>query len=97
MTTYAITPDLMDRGRVDAAREGVVHVRFEAAVERATSDDLVLVDLGRAPADLAPLLATGARIVGFAAHVDDATLAAAAEQGVEALPRSVFFRRLTEL
>ena len=100
MTTFAITPDLMDRGRVDAGRAdagGAVHVRFDVAVERATAGDLVLVDLGRAPADLAPLLATGARVVGFAAHVDEATLAAAEASGVEALPRSVFFRRLPEL
>lgn len=100
MTTYAITPDLMDRGRVDAARAdagGVVHVRFDDAVERATVGDIVLLDLSRAPDDLRPLLATGARVVGFAAHVDDARLVAAEAQGVEALPRSVFFRRLSEL
>ena len=100
MTVYAVAPDLMDRGRIDAGRSGgepAVHVRFDDAVARATSDDVVLVDLGRAPADLAPLVATGARIVGFAAHVDDATLAAAAAQGVEALARSVFFRRVGEL
>ena len=97
MTTYAVTPDLMDRGRVDAGCPGdVIHVGFAAAVERAQPGDLVLVDLGRA-GDLEPLVATGARVVGFAPHVDDGTLAAAAEAGVEALPRSVFFRRLGEL
>jgi len=97
MTTYAVTPDLMDRGRVDAGRPGgAVHVRFAEAVERARPGDLVLVDLGRA-GDLSALVATGARIVGFAPHVDDGTLAAAEAVGVEALPRSVFFRRLGEL
>jgi hypothetical protein len=96
MTVFAVAPDLMDRGRIDAARpaKDVVHVRFDAAVEQATAGDVVLVDLGRAPADIAPLVVTGARIVGFAAHVDDATLAEAAGLGVEALPRSVFFRRV---
>lgn len=96
MTTYAVVPDLMDRGRVDAARTDVAHVRFDAAVAMAGPGDLVLVDLGRA-GDLVPLVATGARIVGFAAHVDDDTLAAAAGAGVEALPRSVFFRRVADL
>jgi hypothetical protein len=75
----------------------VVHVRFDDAVAQATPGDIVLVDLGRGPADLSALVTTGARIVGFAAHVDEATLAAAEAQGIEALPRSVFFRRLTEL
>ena len=99
MTLYAVAPDLMDRGRIDAARPAgdVVHVRFDAAVERATTGDVVLVDLGRAPADLAPLVATGARVVGFAPHVDGDELAHAAAAGVEALPRSVFFRRVGEL
>ena len=97
MTIYAVVPDLMDRGRIDAARGDVIHVRFEDAVERAGRGDMVLLDLARAPADLVPLLAGGARVVGFAAHVDDATLLAAEAQGVDALPRSVFFRRVAEL
>lgn len=97
MTVFAVVPDLMDRGRIDAARE-VVHVRFDGAVERASAGDLVLVDLGRAPAErLDELVATGARVVGFAAHVDDVTLASAGDAGVEALPRSVFFRRVGDL
>ena len=96
MTTYAVTPDLMDRGRIDGARPDVVHVRHDAAVASAGPGDLVLVDLGRCP-DVAALVATGARVVGYAAHVDEATLAAATDAGVEALPRSVFFRRVAEL
>lgn len=97
MTTFAVTPDLMDRGRVDAGYPGdAVHLRFDDAIERAAPGDLVLVDLARA-GDLAALVATGARVVGFAPHVDDGTLAAAEAAGVEALPRSVFFRRLGDL
>jgi len=34
--------------------------------------------------------------VGFAPHVEDEVLAKAVVAGCEALPRSVFFRRLTE-
>jgi hypothetical protein len=36
-------------------------------------------------------------VVGFAPHVDDEALARASAAGCEALPRSVFFRRLPNL
>jgi len=100
VTIYAVVPDLMDRGRIDAARpeRDVVHVRFDDAVGRAGAGDTVLLDLGRAPSDrLAALVATGARVVGFAAHVDEARLGGALDAGVEAIARSVFFRRVGEL
>ena len=41
-------------------------------------------------------LATGARVLAYGSHVDSATLEAAKTAGAEAMPRSVFFRRLTE-
>jgi|SRR5215218_9683130 len=37
------------------------------------------------------------RVIGFASHVDEATLTEARNAGVEALARSVFFRRLPTL
>jgi hypothetical protein len=64
-------------------------------VQRAAAADLVLVDLGRLH-DLTVLTAIEARVVGFGSHVDDAQLAAASDAGAEALPRSVFFRRLAD-
>jgi hypothetical protein len=35
-----------------------------------------------------------ARVIAFGSHVNEEQLAAATAAGVEALPRSVFFRRL---
>jgi hypothetical protein len=52
-----------------------------------TSDDLV---------GLVGLVDHAERVVAFGSHVDDDTLAAARSAGAEALPRSVFFRRLAE-
>ncbi|MPY93840.1 MAG: hypothetical protein GEV08_12480 [Acidimicrobiia bacterium] len=97
----AFAPDLMDRSRLAApaatARADLVLVgRLADLAEAAAGADLVLVDLGRAGA-LDAVAGLGAPVVGFAAHVDEATLAAAASAGVEALARSVFFRRLPGL
>ena len=69
---------------------------------------LVLVDLSRpgvleAVAALSDAFPAGGRpdvaprVVGFASHVDEATLRAARAAGVDALPRSVFFRQLPAL
>lgn len=97
MTVVAIVPDLMDRSRL-GRREGLVHVgTVESAIE--TGAALAIVDLSRVTsADLARLVAGVPRVVGYAPHVDDETLARAVETGVdEALPRSAFFRRVGEL
>ena len=74
----AFVPDLMDRSKVRA--------RFPGAT---------LVPTAAKLAEAAGLGGTeGPRTVGFASHVDETTLTAARDVGVEALPRSVFFRRL---
>lgn len=97
MTVFAVVADLMDRVRIDEVVLDVHHTTIGAIGSLAADGDLVLVDLKRAGSAVALAVATGARVVGFAPHVDDEVLAAAATAGCEALPRSVFFRRLPEL
>ncbi len=91
----AVVPDLMDRSRLRADGVELSHVplgRLVAAVADEGSVDLVVVDLSRDGAlEVAAALDVG--VVGFAPHVDDALLARARAAGVEALPRSTFFRR----
>lgn len=96
MTVFAVVPDLMDRARIDEAILDVHHTTFGKLGALVGPDDLVLVDLRRAGPQVALAVATGARVIGFAPHVEDDTLARAAAAGAEALPRSVFFRRLVE-
>ncbi len=89
MSAIAYTPDLADRSKVAAALPGTRFVtRPEGLLE--ADDELVIADLGR-PGVLAVIAGLSGRRVGFAAHVDRATLAAARAAGVEALPRSAFF------
>jgi hypothetical protein len=97
VTVFAIVGDLMDRARIDEAILDVQHVTAGTIGHLAADGDIVLVDLRRIGPAVALAVATGARVVGFAPHVDSDTLAAAEAAGVEALPRSVFFRRLPEL
>ena len=96
MTTFAMVPDLMDRARIDEAILDVHHTTPGKIGALAADGDLVLVDLRRIGDAVALAVATGARVVGFAPHVDDDVLARAAASGCEALPRSVFFRRLAD-
>ena len=97
MTVYAIVGDLMDRARIDEAILDVQHVTAGTIGHLATEQDTVLVDLVRTGPAVALAVATGARVVGFAPHVDTEALARGEAAGVEALPRSVFFRRLPDL
>jgi len=99
VTTYAVVRDLMDRSRIESGLgEKPTYRAATAVAAEAGAGDLVLVDLAAAPPDqLEALAATGARVVGFASHVDDVTIATARAAGVEALARSVFFRRIAEL
>src|SRR5690606_15346698 len=99
MTAVALVPDLMDRSRVGAALDDVAFVGdVDALVAAAAGARLVVVDLSRpgVTAALPAPVATGARVVGFAAHVDRATLDAAAAAGCEVWPRSRFFRALAD-
>ena len=89
---HAVTTDLMDRSKISGAIEGVRVVRPGGDLAGAT---VVLVDLSLDGA-LHDALATGARVIAYGSHVDEETLAAARAAGAEAMPRSVFFRRLAD-
>lgn len=91
----AAVPDLMDRSRLRADGVEVTTVplgRLAVAIDEADQVDLVVVDLAR-PGAIEAATGLGVPVVGFAPHVDDALLDAARAAGIEALPRSVFFRR----
>lgn len=96
--TVVVTGDLMDRSKISAALEDAVFARNVAiAIELAPELELAVVDLRVASADdIATLVARGARVVAFGSHVDESVLAAARSAGADALPRSVFFRRVAE-
>ena len=96
----ALVPDLMDRSKVAAVAPGTEFVaRAGALPSAAAGADLVVVDLSRPGAveAIPALAATGVRVIGFGSHVDRATLDAAEDAGASVLPRSEFFRRLSEL
>lgn len=95
MTVFAIVGDLMDRARIDEAILDVHHTTPGRIGALAGPDDTIIVDLQRLGPAVSLAVATGARVVGFAPHVADEVLERAAAAGAEALPRSVFFRRLT--
>lgn len=92
----AVVPDLMDRSRLSAPGCEVTHVAVgalaEAVADPTAPVDLVVVDLSR-PGVLERVADLDVPVVGFAPHVHDALLAQARQAGVEALPRSAFFRR----
>lgn len=88
----AVTTDLMDRSKITGALADVRVVRPGADLG---DPDVVLVDL-TLPGALDAAVATGARVLAYGSHVDEATLTMARDAGAEAMPRSVFFRRLAE-
>lgn len=90
----AVVPDLMDRSRLAAPGCDVTHVtagQLRSAVE-AGGVDLVVVDLSR-PGILEQASDLSAPVVGFLPHVDEALLTRAGAEGIEAMARSLFFRR----
>lgn len=93
-----VTGDLMDRSKISAAIDDAVFARGVAlAIEASPELDLAVVDLRVVSADdIATLVARGVRVVAFGSHVDEATLDDARSAGAEALPRSVFFRRVAD-
>jgi 2-methylcitrate dehydratase PrpD len=97
VTVFAIVADLMDRARIDEQILDVHHTTPGRIGALAGAGDLVLVDLKKLGDAVGLATATGARVIGFAPHVDDEILAQAERSGCEALPRSVFFRRLPNL
>jgi len=95
MTVYAYAPDLMDRSKILAAVPGATTVATPDGVA-AGPGDVVVLDLSRpaAVAALGALAASGARVIGFASHVDHERIDAARQAGCEVLARSAFFTRL---
>ena len=91
MIVRALVADLMDRSRISAAAP---HARFVRTPEELVGADLAIVDLQRVELSAIP---PGMRTIGFASHVDRTTITAAAAAGIEAMPRSEFFRRVGEL
>jgi len=90
-----MTPDLGDRSRIAAVVPDATFVGAAALLPRAAEGaDVVLVDLSRAGVldVLAEVVALGGRVVGYGPHVEGELLAAATAAGVEAVPRSRFFR-----
>ncbi len=79
MIVRALVADLMDRSRISAAAPGVQFVR---SADELAGADLALVDLQRVdPAAVPP----GVRTIGYASHVDRATIGTAAAAGIEAM------------
>lgn len=93
-SVVALSVDLMDRSKISAAFPHATLVRSVAKlIEVATAEKMLLVDLARVD-DASVLQDLDARVIAFGSHVNEEQLAAAQAVGVEALPRSVFFRRL---
>ena len=92
MTVVAITKDLMDRSKITGA---IADVRVVGPAGDLAEATVVIVDLGL-PGALEAATASGARVIAYGSHVEESTLAAARSAGAEAMPRSVFFRRLGE-
>ena len=88
----AYIPNLMDRSRFGESVQILKHLEELKSVEA----DLVFVDLARS--EVLKYLPSQSRVIGFAPHIDTETLDLARAAGCEeALPRSVFFRRLPTL
>ena len=94
-------PDLLDRSRFSGIADLIV-VNSPDAIDTIAGlgpADVVAVDLSRDGALTAAARAAsrGATVYGFASHVDADTINAAQAEGVIAMARSVFFRRVAEL
>ncbi len=97
----AFVPDLMDRSRLNGI-ENLTVVSSVGALEAIAGfgpGDIVAVDLSRpdALAAASRVVKTGAKVIGFASHVDADTMRAANAAGVNAMARSAFFGRAREL
>ncbi|MCU1372969.1 MAG: hypothetical protein JWO68_255 [Actinomycetia bacterium] len=98
MRVVVLTPDLADRARIAAVVPDAGFVGAAALLPRAAEGaEVVVVDLSRAGVldVLAEVVALGGRVVGYGPHVDAELLATASAAGVEAVPRSRFFRDMT--
>ena len=97
----AFVPDLMDRSKLNGIKDLVVVPSVGAldSIAGLGPQDVVAVDLSRPGAMEAAARAarTGARVYGFASHVDTETMKAANAAGINAMARSAFFGRVAEL
>ena len=96
----AYTPDLMDRSKISAAVPGCRFVARPEALVGLAGTDVILVDLSKKGVldVLGDVVASGARVLAYGAHVDKQLLATAEAAGcTEVLPRSQFFNRLPSL
>ena len=96
----AYTPDLMDRSKISAAFPDCRFVARPEALVGLAQAEVILVDLSKKGVldVLADIVAGGARVLAYGAHVDKALLATAEAAGcTEVLPRSQFFNRLASL
>ena len=94
----AYTPDLMDRSKIAAAVPGCRFVARPEALVGLAQTEVVLVDLSKKGVldVLADIVAGGARVLAYGAHVDKQLLQAASDAGcTEVLARSQFFNRLS--
>lgn len=92
MRVVALVGDLMDRSKVTAAVPGT---EFARSADGCAGADVVVVDLARFAAEVAPAreAAPAARIVAYGPHVAEDALARARADGADAvLARSAFFR-----
>ena len=88
----AYVPNLMDRSRFGDSVQILQSIEELESVDA----DLVFVDLSRP--QILKHLPLQSQVVGFAPHIDTETLDAAKAAGCsEALPRSIFFKRLPTL
>ena len=97
----AFVPDLMDRSRLNGIPDLMLVNSAGAltAIAGLGPGDVIAVDLSRPGAlDAAATVAkSGAKVIGFASHVDGDTMRAANAVGVVAMARSAFFGRAAEL
>ena len=95
----AFVPDLMDRSRLRAPGVEVGFVADPATLLE-ESAELYVVDLARTGVleALGGRPGDGARLVGFAPHVDEVAMVEARAAGLdEVYARSAFFRRFPEV
>ena len=95
----AVAPDLMFASRIEATLGAAGHaVELTSGVEEASMDavDLVVIDLDREPAE--GVVGRGVPVLGFYAHLNTETRAAAEAAGVDVVvPRSRMAREMPDL
>ena len=103
-TVVLVSTDLLAQSRVAAAAEAAgwayatAHPKIAEMAPGPLEGDLVIYDLDAIEASRRFRdAAKPTRTVGFFSHIDKRKKAAAAKQGIEAIPRGAFWRKLPEL